>query len=258
MREVKGYIINGQIGQGAYAIVKQGVNKATQERVAIKMYEKFRISDAQRKAGVSREISLLKRLSHPHIVKLHETIDMPRQLWLVMELACGRSLHSYVKARAERKLGEKEAVKVFRQVASGIEYCHRMNVTHRDVKMENVLVDELLNVKIIDFGFSICSAPTQHLKVFCGTPSYMAPEIVNKEKYLGPPTDVWSLGILLFALLAGHFPFRGVTEKDLFRSITRGVVKYPAEMGEEMRSLIEKMLQVNPTKRATAFEVAIC
>eukprot|EP00826_Nyctotherus_ovalis_P041584 TRINITY_DN4214_c0_g1_i10.p1 TRINITY_DN4214_c0_g1~~TRINITY_DN4214_c0_g1_i10.p1 ORF type:complete len:267 (+),score=58.60 TRINITY_DN4214_c0_g1_i10:188-988(+) len=255
MREVKGYIINSQIGQGAYAIVKQGVNKTTKEKVAIKIYDKFRISDSQRKASVSREISLLKRLNHPHIVKLHETIDIPRQLWLVMELVCGRSLYSHVRAKADRRLEEKDVVKVFRQVVSGIEYCHKMNVTHRDVKMENILVDDRLNVKIIDFGFSICSPPAQHLRTFCGTPSYMAPEIVNKEKYLGPPTDMWSLGILLFTLLAGYFPFRGVTEKDLFRSITRGVVKYPAEIGEEMRNLIGKMLQVNPAKRATAAEV---
>jgi MAP/microtubule affinity-regulating kinase len=257
-REIKGYLIQNQIGQGAYAIVKQAINTNTKEKVAIKIYEKYRITDTQRKASVNREISLLKRLTHTNIVKLYESIDMPRQLWLVMELAFGRSLHSFLRAKSERKLSEKDGMRVFRQVLSGIEYCHKMNVTHRDIKMENILVDDELNVKIIDFGFSVCSPPTQKLRIFCGTPSYMAPEIVNKEKYLGPPTDVWSLGILLFTLLAGHFPFRGVTEKDLFRSISRGIVTYPTGISEEVKILIGKMLQVNPLKRATATEVTHC
>ena len=255
-REAKGYLIHNQIGQGAYAIVKQGINKSTNEKVAIKMYEKYRIADTQRKASVDREISLLKRLNHPNIVKLYETIDMQRQLWLVMELALGRSLHSFIRSKTDRKLSEKDGMRLFRQIVSGIEYCHKLNVTHRDIKMENILIDDELNVKIIDFGFSICSPPTQRLRIFCGTPSYMAPEIVNKEKYMGPPTDIWSLGILLFTILAGYFPFKGVTEKDLFRTISRGTVIYPTTMSEEVKTLIGKMLQVDPSKRITAIEVS--
>ena len=231
------------------------MNKITKQKVALKIYEKFKISDGQRKASVNREISLLKRLNHPHIIKLYETIDTPKQLYLVMELAPGRSLRSYIRSKSSRKLLERDAFKVFRQIMSGIEYCHKMNVTHRDIKMENILIDDDLNVKLIDFGFSICVPSTQRLKIFCGTPSYMAPEIVAKKEYLGPPTDIWSLGILLFTLIVGHYPFRGISERDLFRNIMKGVVVYPIDMSAEARSLIAKMISVNPTKRPTATEV---
>ena len=174
-----------------------------------------------------------------------------------MELVKGRSLYNYVRSKPNRKLSEAEAIKIFRQILSGIEYCHKLNVTHRDVKMENVLIDDSLNIKIIDFGFSICTAPAQRLKIFCGTPSYMAPEIVNKKEYIGPPTDIWSLGVLLYVMLVGSFPFRGMSDNELFRNISKGNVAFPAGVSSEAKTIISKMLKVDPVQRATAAEVII-
>ncbi len=253
--KISDYSIGNQIGQGAYAVVKQGFHKQTGRKVAIKIYEKYRIADSQRKASVSREIKLLQRLDHANIVKLYETIDTPKQLYLIMELVRGRSLYTFVRSKPGRRLAESECVRIFKQVADGIEYCHRNNVTHRDIKMENILIDENLNVKIIDFGFSICAAPTQRLKVFCGTPSYMSPEIVNRKEYIGPPTDIWSLGILLFALLCGNFPFRGATDNELFRSISRGKVSFPSFASASLRAMISRLLRLDPQSRATAKDV---
>ena len=105
---------------------------------------------------------------------------------------------------------------MFKQVVSGIEYCHARCITHRDIKLENVLLNAEMNVKIIDFGFSTCIPNDKRIKIFCGTPSYMAPEIVNKTEYCGPPADIWALGILLYAMLNGCFPFRGANDKDLY------------------------------------------
>ena len=178
-QKISNYSIIGQIGKGAYAVVKQGVEKKTGKKIAVKIYEKYQLADSQKKANVNREISLLKRLNHPNILKLYEVIDTPRQLYLITELISGKSLHNYVKTKMNRKLQEDEALRIFGQILSGIEYCHRQNISHRDIKMENILLDENLTPKIIDFGFSICSGPSQRLKLFCGTPSYMSPEIVE-------------------------------------------------------------------------------
>src|SRR5689334_3159288 len=129
---------------------------------------------------------------------------------LVMEYVGNTSLQSYLKSKATRRVEEPEAKKLFRQLCQGISYCHSKNIVHRDIKLENILLDENLNVKIIDFGFSLSTPLEKTLTVFCGTPSYMSPEIVSKHQYRGGPSDVWALGIVLYALLSGRFPFRGI------------------------------------------------
>ena len=126
-----------------------------------------------------------------------------------MEYVGMTSLQSYLKSKPNRKLDEIEVKRLYKALVEGINYCHGKNIVHRDIKMENILIDDNKNVKIIDFGFSIISEPDKKLNIFCGTPSYMAPEIVSKINYKGTPADIWALGILLFALLTGTFPFRG-------------------------------------------------
>lgn len=133
-----------------------------------------------------------------------------------MEYVGKNSLHSYLRSKNGRRLDEPEAKRVYTQICQAISYCHSKNIAHRDLKLENILIDDDNNVKVIDFGFSICVKPDQTLNIFCGTPSYMAPEIVSKRNYKGFATDVWALGILLFALLCGHFPFRGNSKNILF------------------------------------------
>ena len=253
--KISDYTIGNQIGQGAYAVVKNATHKSTGRKVAIKVYEKYKIADAQRKNCVNREIRVLKKLNHNNIVQLYETIDTTKQLFLIMELVKGRSLHSYIHSKQGRKLEESESMRLFSQVLDGIEYCHKNGVVHRDIKMENLLLDEHQNVKIIDFGFSICTPSTQRLKIFCGTPSYMAPEIVMKKEYYGPPADMWSLGILLYAMLVGSFPFRGANEHDLFRCISRCQPTYPTSISNGARSILSRLLCLNPDKRATASDV---
>ncbi len=126
-----------------------------------------------------------------------------------MEFVGKASLQNYLKTKMTRRLEENVAKKIFAQICQGISYCHAKNIIHRDIKLDNILLDNEHNVKIIDFGFSINVAQDKCLSIFCGTPCYMSPEIVSKQQYKGPPSDVWALGIVLYTLLCGKFPFRG-------------------------------------------------
>lgn len=203
------YIVGKEIGQGAYATVRIAIHKASKMRVAIKIYEKSKIMEPQRKKSVKREIKLLKMMSHPFIIKLYETFETNHHINIIMEYVGGPSLYSYLKSQPHKKLSEHEAKRIFRQITQALEYCHRKCITHRDIKLENLLMDENKNIKLIDFGFSTYMPNDQKVKMFCGTPSYMAPEIVLKKEYCGPPADIWALGVLLFALLSGYFPYKG-------------------------------------------------
>jgi len=167
------------------------------------------------------------------------------------------SLQSYLKSKITRRLEESEAKKIFIQLCKGISYCHSKSICHRDIKLDNILLDSDSNVKIIDFGFSICVAAEKKLGIFCGTPCYMAPEIVSKLQYYGPPTDVWALGIVLYALLCGKFPFRGFDEKDLFSKIKKGKYDVPSHLSKGACDLIEKVLCIRPEIRVTVDEVII-
>lgn len=135
-----------------------------------------------------------------------------------------------------------------------MEYLHSKNVAHRDLKLENILVENDGKVKLIDFGFSVCS--DKKLRIFCGTPSYMAPEIILRKDYFGPPTDIWSLGVLLYAMLCGKFPFKGISERDLYRKITKGQFVFPDELqSTEAKNLVRKVLCVDYSRRPTACEL---
>lgn len=161
-------------------------------------------------------------MNHPNIVKIFEAFETENHVYLVMEYVGGGSLHSYLKEKPHRRLEEEDAKFIFKQILTALHYCHRKSIAHRDIKLENILLDENKQVKLIDFGFSTCIPNDKKIKMFCGTPSYMAPEIVAKEEYAGPPADMWASGVLLYALMNGCFPFRGSTDKELYRRIQRG------------------------------------
>lgn len=165
------------------------------------------------------------------------------------------SLQQYLKGRTDRRLEESEAKRIFHQIVEGISYCHSLNIVHRDIKLENILLDAQRNIKIIDYGFSICVDPGQRLKIFCGTPSYMAPEIVQKHEYSGAKADVWALGVLLFVLLAGKYPFKGINDIDLYQKIKKCRLELPHNLSEQSKNLISKILRYSPSERPAASEV---
>jgi len=243
------------LGQGAYAVVKLAMDKIRGEKVAVKIYEKHHLSDPRRMKNVRREISILQGLDHPNIIKLHDSFDTPKQIHMVMEYVAKTSLHSYLRSLGSRRLTENEIRGIMVQICQGLSYCHGKNIIHRDVKLENILLNEENNVKLIDFGFSIIATEEHKLNIYCGTPSYMAPEIAGKVQYKGGPTDVWSVGIILFILLCGFFPFKGSDDRDLFAKIKKGKYEVPEFVSKGGRSLIKKILKVNPDERLKINEI---
>ncbi|EAR88023.2 Serine/Threonine kinase domain protein (macronuclear) [Tetrahymena thermophila SB210] len=251
---IQQFRLEGELGKGAYATVKLAVDKNSGETYALKIYQKFTLTDPNKMRNVKREISILKRLSHPNIIKMPYAFQDKNTIVLVMECLSKLSLHSYLKKRVDRRVSESEAKIMFHQLVSGIDYCHMRNIEHRDIKLENILVDEQnKNIKIIDFGFSICSAVK--LKIFCGTPTYMAPEIVSKVDYCGKKADIWALGIVLYVLLCGKFPFRGMSDNELFKKIRNCVYDPPNHVSEKCLNLLKKLLKFNPSDRPDCYEI---
>ena len=249
------YIIGNTIGTGAYGIVKYGIHKATNRKVAIKIYDKSKLVDINRQKSVQGEIKILTRLDHGNIVKLYQTIDSPKFLYIILEFVSGCSLSTLLKRKINRKMEEFEANKLFRELLMALDYCHSKGVSHRDIKLENTLVEQNNTVKLIDFGFATCFSNEKKVKMFCGTPSYMAPEIVARKEYVGPPVDIWAAGVLLYALITGNFPFKANCDKDLYRQILKGNYLVPEYISLAAKHLIAKMLCVDPNKRAKASEL---
>lgn len=250
-----GYNLGHVIGKGGFCQVRLGVQKLTKEKVAVKVIDKFRLNSTEDRKRVDREIRVLKRLNHCNIIHMFEAIETESKIFVVMEHANNGSLLDYVKSK--RRLGEREACLLFQQILSGMDYCHHSKVIHRDIKLENLLLDEKNNIKVIDFGLSAIASHHKKLKVYCGSPSYAAPEIVARRHYCGPPADVWSLGVVLFAMISGYLPFHAGkgNKTELSKKILRGSYTSPDFISKEARDLLSMMLTVDPSKRATSEQI---
>ncbi len=253
--ELPGYNLGHVIGKGGFCQVRLGIQKLTKEKVAVKVIDKFRLNSTEDKKRVDREIRVLKRLNHCNIIHMFEAIETESKIFVVMEHANNGSLLDYVKSK--RRLGEREACLLFQQILSGVDYCHHSKVIHRDIKLENLLLDEKNNIKVIDFGLSAIASYHKKLKVYCGSPSYAAPEIVARRHYCGPPADIWSLGVVLFAMISGYLPFHAGkgNKAELSKKILRGAYTLPDFISKEARDLLSMMLTVEPSKRITSDQI---
>ncbi|CAG9320947.1 unnamed protein product [Blepharisma stoltei] len=248
------YTIGSIIGCGSYAVVRDSYSNLTKNRFAVKTYEKTKISDPQKRKNVRNEIKIMQNLKHPNIIGIKEAIDSPKHIHIVMEHIDGLSLHSYIKRKTNRQIPEDEARQLFTQVVRAVNYCHNLKIIHRDIKLENILLDGAKSIKLIDFGFST-NVFDEKIKMFCGTPSYMAPEIVSKREYFGGPADVWALGVLLFVMLSGVFPFAGNSDREVYRKILIGSFEIPTVVAPQARLLIKRMIQIDPYKRPTCQQI---
>jgi tRNA A-37 threonylcarbamoyl transferase component Bud32 len=249
------YSIGKVLGEGAYGKVLNATHIMTGQKVAVKTFEKAKLVDLVARKRVSREIRILKYLDHPNIVQLFEVIDQPQRRYIIMEFAAGGDLCKYV--RDCKRLSENECHRIFCQILSGLAHCHAKGIVHRDIKLDNILLDSNKNVKIVDFGFSVPFERDQLLKKACGSPSYAAPEIVSRRQYSPTPVDVWSFGVVLYAMICGYFPFQGANSQELCRKIVKGKFDMPSWVPESCKDHIRSMLTVDPTQRITIENVAL-
>ena len=195
------------VGQGSFAKVYEGLDRRNKQQVAIKVIDKRKILDSKRRQLIQMEVNLLARMKHRHISEFYRIIEDHKRIFIVMQLCGTITLNVFCRKFPDKRLNDEQAHALFIQVAKGVKYMHDHNVAHRDLKLTNMLIDQDYIVKIIDFGFA-CEAEEMQ-KMYCGTPSYMAPEIVERKLYSPKPTDVWSLGVVLFKLLTGEYAFGG-------------------------------------------------
>ncbi|KAJ3120014.1 hypothetical protein HK098_004927, partial [Nowakowskiella sp. JEL0407] len=247
------YIVTKVLGEGSYGRVKLATDAFTGEKVALKVFQKATIKKMVHITRIKREVYIMRLLNHPNIVKLYDVMETEKEIILSMEYINGGELFDYIVA--QKRVKERMARRFFRQIVSALDYCHKSCIIHRDLKPENLLLDQDRNIRIIDFGFVNLFDPGDVMKTFCGSPYYASPEMIGSKKYIGPEVDIWSLGVILFALLAGHLPFRDSNTAELYKKISSSSYEIPEYFSKESRDLIKRMLTVDPHKRASIDEI---
>jgi carbon catabolite-derepressing protein kinase len=243
------------LGYGAFAKVYHARNIRTGQSVAIKAVSKQKILKGGLMVHVKREISILSRLQHPHIVRLFEVLATKTKVYFVLEFAKGGELFAKV---AKGRFSEDLSRRYFQQLISAVGYCHARGVFHRDLKPENLLLDENWDLKVTDFGLSAVADQVQPdglLHTLCGTPAYVAPEILAKKGYDGAKIDIWSCGIILYVLTAGYLPFNDPNLMVMYRKIYKGEFRCPKWMSPDLKRILSRLLDTNPDTRITVDEI---
>lgn len=199
--------------------------------------------------GIEREVVIMKLIEHENVINLYDVWENRGELYLVLEYVEGGELFDYVSTYGA--LPEEEAVRLFRQIIGGLSYCHRFNICHRDLKPENLLIDASRNIKLADFGMAALQPAGRWLSTSCGSPHYAAPEIIYGRQYRGATADIWSVGIILFAMLNGFLPFDGGDLASTLRLVKKGSYHLPTTLSPEAANLIQRILQKNPDDRIT-------
>ncbi|KAL2493018.1 SNF1-related protein kinase catalytic subunit alpha KIN10 [Abeliophyllum distichum] len=250
---VRNYRLGKTLGHGSFGKVKIAEHVQTRYKVAIKILNRRKMKSPDMEEKVRREIKICRLFVHPHVIRLYEVIETPADIYVVMEYVKHGELFDYIVEKG--RLQEDEARHFFQQIISGVDYCHRNMVVHRDLKPENLLLDSRGNVKLADFGLSNIMRDGHFLRTSCGSPNYAAPEVVSGKLYAGPEVDIWSCGVILYALLCGTLPFDDENIPNLFKKIKSGMYTLPSHLSHGARDLIPRMLVVDPMKRITIPEI---
>ena len=240
------------IGKGTFSKVKLGYNKQTHQKVAIKILDKSKITTKSDIERINREITFLKKLKHINIVKIYEIKETLNNYYIFMEYCDKGELFHYIVSK--HRIEENEASYFFYQLINGLEYIHANNIVHRDLKPENLLLCKGDILKIIDFGLSNYYNG-RLLKTPCGSPCYASPEMLSGQKYNGYCIDIWSTGIILYAMVCGYLPFEDKDNESLFRKIMKGDLRFPMYISECVKDLIKKILVIDPNKRIKLEEI---
>ncbi|KAL8036792.1 hypothetical protein ABFX02_12G181600 [Erythranthe guttata] len=249
------YDLGKLLGCGAFAKVYHARDLRTGQSVAIKSINKQRIQKGNLAVHIKREIVIMRRLRHPHIVRLHEVLATKTKIYFVMEFAKGGELFAKI---AKGRFSEDLCRKYFQQLISAVDYCHSHGVFHRDLKPENLLLDENWDLKVTDFGLSAVTDQIQSdglLHTLCGTPAYVAPEILAKKGYDGAKVDVWSCGVILYVLNAGYLPFNDTNLMAMYRKIYKGEFRCPKWTSPDLNRFLTRILDPNPSTRITVHQI---
>ncbi|KAI0084545.1 hypothetical protein BDY19DRAFT_898273 [Irpex rosettiformis] len=265
------YTLSKTLGAGSMGKVKLAHHNVTGEKLAVKILPrvypgsgtqqasspeaaaKQATKDASKEIRTLREAALSMLLHHPYVCGMREMIVHQHHYYMVFEYVNGGQMLDYIISHG--RLRERVARKFARQIGSALDYCHKNNVVHRDLKIENILISQTGNIKIIDFGLSNLYDPTGHLSTFCGSLYFAAPELLNAKVYTGPEVDVWSFGVVLYVLVCGKVPFDDQSMPQLHAKIKKGLVEYPVWLSAECKHLLTRMLVTNPAQRAPLAEV---
>ncbi|XP_021713660.1 CBL-interacting protein kinase 2-like [Chenopodium quinoa] len=249
------YELGKLLGQGNFAKVYYARDIKTGQNVAIKVIDKDKTLKAGLNEQIKREISVMKLVKHQNVLQLYEVMATKSKIYIVLEYAKGGELFNKV---ARGRLKEDIARWIFQQLISAMDVCHRGGVYHRDLKLENLLIDEDGGLKVSDFGLSALADSRQQdglLHTMCGTPAYVAPEVINRRGYDGAKADIWSCGVILYVLLAGHLPFQDTNLIEMYKKITRADYRCPNWFPPEVRRLLLKILDPNPNTRITISKI---
>ena len=241
------------IGKGAFGKVNIGLHILTGRIVAIKSFNKTKFTNESYKNKIVNEINIMKNLKHFSVVKLLDTIETDKYILLVMENILGGDLLTFLKKR--NKLQEKTAKFIFNQLLQALKYIHSKNIVHRDIKLDNILIDLNNNIKLCDFGVGkYIQNSNELLYEQCGTPAYIAPEVLAGGGYCGFPVDLWSSGVVLYSLLMGKIPFKAQKISELQDLIMSGNYKIIEGISKNASDLLNKLLEINPSKRISVDE----
>lgn len=247
------YEIGPDLGEGTFSVVKLSKHLISEENVAIKILKKSRIKNKEDYDRIVREIKILKKIRHPHLIQLFEIHEADKELFFVMEQANGGELYDYI-VKHER-IPEAEACHIFYQLVCAIEYLETIGVAHRDIKPENILLDSKNDIKLIDFGLGRMYENKEKLATACGSPCYAAPEMVARKTYNGTMVDIWSSGVTLFAMLCGHLPFDDDDLSTLYSKILCGDYEISVKLSDEAEDLLSRILVTDPKERYNIHQI---
>jgi len=250
---LKFYNYGRLLGRGAFGKVNLGLHKLSGRIVAIKTFNKSKLNSNSSKYNIYQETNLMKNLNHKNVIKIYEIFESTKYIFIIMENVCGGDLLTFLRKRT--KINEIVAKFLFKQLIEAIKYIHSRNVIHRDIKLDNILIDLDNSIKICDFGVGKKIKKGQVLFDQCGTPAYIAPEILSEDGYEGFGVDVWSAGIVLYAMLKGTVPFKANNIIDLHNLIVSGKYQPIPNISDDAADLISGMLKVNPNNRMSIDEI---